>query len=153
MILILFLILGFISITFEHKNSTISGYLPKNKIKSVYENGKTYYLDISEYSSDNDIEVNVTVYSGHFIEDIIFYGPSDYRIATETIRPIPHNWSYTFFEEGNKIDSPQFLSLLDKSEYDLKIINFDPLFYRFYLYHKNSFTKNELNFFFHIMII
>ena len=30
------------------------------------------------------------------------------------------------------------MSLLEKSEIELKIINFDPLFYRFYLAHKNS---------------
>ena len=38
------------------------------------------------------------------------------------------------------------MSLLNKSEYDLKIINFDPLFYRFYLSHKNSSSKNEFSF-------
>jgi hypothetical protein len=43
------------------------------------------------------------------------------------------------------------MSLLEKSEYLIKIINFDPLFYRFYLSHKNSSNKynisSEFNFY------
>ena len=37
------------------------------------------------------------------------------------------------------------MSLLEKSEVALKIINFDPLFYRFYLSHKNSSKKNNIS--------
>ena len=43
------------------------------------------------------------------------------------------------------------LSLLERSESPLKIINFDPLFYRFYLSHKHSSKKynisSEFNFY------
>ena len=37
------------------------------------------------------------------------------------------------------------MDLLEKSENDLKIINFDPLFYRFYLSYKQSNTKYKLS--------
>ncbi len=37
------------------------------------------------------------------------------------------------------------MSLLEKSEIELKIINFDPLFYRFYLAHKNSSKKYNIS--------
>ena len=37
------------------------------------------------------------------------------------------------------------MNLLEKSENDLKIINFDPLFYRFYLSYKKSNTKYKLS--------
>ena len=37
------------------------------------------------------------------------------------------------------------MSLLEKSEIELKIINFDPLFYRFYLAHKNSSKKYHIS--------
>ena len=37
------------------------------------------------------------------------------------------------------------MSLLEKSEVALKIINFDPLFYRFYLSHKNSSKKYNIS--------
>ena len=37
------------------------------------------------------------------------------------------------------------MNLLEKSENDLKIINFDPLFYRFYLSYKQSNTKYKLS--------
>ena len=56
MILILLLIFGFISITFEQRYSYNYGYLQKNNIKSVYRNQIAFYLKISEYTSDNKIE-------------------------------------------------------------------------------------------------
>ena len=37
------------------------------------------------------------------------------------------------------------MSLIEKSEYAIKIINFDPLFYRFYLSHKNSSKKYNIS--------
>ena len=108
MILILFLIVGFISITFEQRNLKICGRLPKNKILSVYENGMAYYLVMSEYSNDNYLDINVTVYSGHFTENIMFYGVSDEIIATGRILPIPYNWTLNDYEEGDKIDDNNY---------------------------------------------
>ena len=108
MILILFLIVGFISITFEQRNLKICGHLPKNKILSVYENGVAYYLVMSEYSNDNYLDINVTVYSGHFTENIMFYGASDEIIATGRRLPIPYNWTLTNYEEGDKIDDNNY---------------------------------------------
>ena len=37
------------------------------------------------------------------------------------------------------------MSLIEKSEYAINIINFDPLFYRFYLSHKNSSKKYNIS--------
>ena len=37
------------------------------------------------------------------------------------------------------------MNLLEKSEYDFKILNFDPLFYRFYLSHKKSDIKYNIS--------
>ena len=108
MILILFLIVGFISITFEQRNLKICGHLPKNKILSVYENRTAYYLVMSEYSNDNYLDINVTVYSGHFTENIMFYGVSDKIIATGHILPIPYNWTLNDYEEGDKIDDNNY---------------------------------------------
>ena len=108
MILILLLILGFISITFEQRNSINYGYLKKNNIKPVYRNQIAFYLKISEYTSDNKIEMNATVYSGRFIDNYTFFAPSNDEFDYEDILPLENRMSYFSREEGDKIDSHNY---------------------------------------------
>ena len=108
MILLLFLIFVFISITCEQRNSILLGYLGKNQIQSVNKNGYCFYLKLSDYTNDDVIKINATVYSGYFTEKVIFYGAHDVAGDPGYDVEFSDNIFYSSYTEGDYIDSGNY---------------------------------------------
>ena len=117
--LIFLLIFGIIPLTFEDEyyKYKLYGYLKRNTLLKLYYSGYCFYLKPSEFYDVDNVEINVTLYSGHFTENIITYGQNDECFPEGSNIHIPLNQTYTSYSPGRYIGSNNY----EKYTYIFKI--------------------------------
>ena len=117
--LIFLLIFGIIPLTFEDEyyKYKLYGYLKRNTLLKLYYSGYCFYLKPSEFYDVDNVEINVTLYSGHFTENIITYGTNDECFSEGSNIHNPLNQTYTSYSPGRYIGSNNY----EKYTYIFKI--------------------------------